>query len=101
MHCLDFLSEPPKMFIFQKEIAKTNFGGVLFLIYFIIMFFIALVYIVNFAINDKYTYEVKKIDNTTINEEGFLQEEYGFLELNKDEKLNPYVDFSMIIKNFD
>ena len=65
------------------------------------MFFISLVYIVNFAINDKYTYEVKKIDNTTINEEDILQEEYGFLELNKDEKLNPYVDFSMLIKNFD
>ena len=39
MHCLDFLSEPPKMFIFQKEVAKTNFGGVLFLIYNYVFYF--------------------------------------------------------------
>ena len=45
MHYLDFLNEPPKIYIFQKEKGKTNFGGVLFFIYIIIMIMISLIYI--------------------------------------------------------
>ena len=68
MHFLDFLSSSPKLFIFQKETAKTNFGGILFCLYLILMLSISLSYIINYAVNDKYTFEIKKIDNTTNNE---------------------------------
>ena len=52
MHFLDFLSSSPKFFIFQKDTAKTNFGGILFLIYIIVMISISLAYIVNYAVNE-------------------------------------------------
>jgi len=55
MRNLDFLSESPKMFIFNKETNKTYFGGILFLIYITIMILISLAYILDYAFNDKYT----------------------------------------------
>ena len=54
---LDFISTSPNFFIFQNEANKTNFGGVLFLIYIIIMFFISLGYILDYHINPKYVIE--------------------------------------------
>ena len=100
MHVLDFLSSSPKFFIFQKETAKTNFGGILFLIYIIIMMTISLAYIVNYAVNDKYTYEIKLIDNTTNNEPiNIFSEENPFEILNEDDELNPSINFSMFMSN--
>ena len=32
MDYLDFFSESPKVYIFQKEVNKTKFGGFLFII---------------------------------------------------------------------
>ena len=57
MHFLDFLNESPNFFIFQKKANQTNFGGVLFLIYILIMILISLAYILDYELNDKYTYE--------------------------------------------
>ena len=37
MKKIDFLTEFPRTYIFQEEVNKTYFGGVLFLIYGIIM----------------------------------------------------------------
>ena len=54
MKKIDFLNSSPKFFIFNNESNKTNFGGVLFLIYLIIMFFISLAYIYDYASNEKY-----------------------------------------------
>ena len=97
MHFFDFLSSSPKLFIFQKETAKTNFGGILFCLYIIIMISISLAYIINYAIHDKYTFEIKKIDNTTNNEiplsEGNKQLPYE--ELDKDEELNPLLNITI------
>ena len=39
MNAIDFFKLPPQYSIFQKEKNKTQYGGVLFLIYLIIMFF--------------------------------------------------------------
>ena len=33
MHCLDFFSDSPKAYIFQKGANKTKIGGFLFIIY--------------------------------------------------------------------
>ena len=57
MNYLDFLSQPPTMFIFQKNSNKTTFGGVLFLIYIIIMIIISLIYIIDYFLNDKFIVE--------------------------------------------
>ena len=63
MRNLDFLSEFPRTFIFQKEVNKTNFGGVLFLIYGIIMMIISLSYILDFYLNDKFEIEYSSINS--------------------------------------
>ena len=69
MRKIDFLSEFPRVFIFQQEIFKTNFGGVLFLIYIIIMLIISSSYILDFVINDKFEVEYLSINNQTKLEE--------------------------------
>ena len=54
MKKLDFLSNPPKTFIFQKSSNKTTFGGILTIIYFLVILIIAFIYIYNYVVNDKY-----------------------------------------------
>ena len=54
MRKLDFLSNSPKTFIFEKRSNKTTFGGFLTLIYILIIFIMSFVYIYNYLINDKY-----------------------------------------------
>ena len=54
MRKLDFLSNSPKTFIFEKSSNKTTFGGFLTLIYILIIFIMSFVYIYNYLINDKY-----------------------------------------------
>lgn len=61
MNCLDFLSIPPNFYIFQEKKNKTNFGGVLFLLYIIIMLFFVLAYILDYAFNPKYEIESSSI----------------------------------------
>ena len=57
MYNLDFLSESPKVFIFQNEKNKTDFGGILFLIYIIVMILISLIYIADYNMNDTISYD--------------------------------------------
>ena len=57
MEYFDFLSSSPSFSIFQKKTNKIKFGGVLFLIYIIIMLFICLIYILDYIINEKYEIE--------------------------------------------
>ena len=52
MRKLDFLSNSPKTFIFQKSSNKTTFGGFLGIIYILIILIIAFIYIYNYAVND-------------------------------------------------
>ena len=54
MRKLDFLSNSPKTFIFEKSSNKTTFGGSLTLIYIFIVFLIAITYAYNYYANDKY-----------------------------------------------
>jgi hypothetical protein len=68
MNTLDILSLSPTYYIFQQKTNKTHFGGVLVLIYLIIMFFISLSYILDYVLNDKFeiassiVYTIKKYD---------------------------------------
>ena len=52
MHPLDFISDSPNLFILHKESNKTNFGGVLFLLYIITMIIIIIYYFINYSNNN-------------------------------------------------
>ena len=72
MRTIDFLSIAPQTFIFQKSSNKTTFGGFLTLIYGLIVLIIAIVYYINYHINDKYiisyTQYIKGIDEEKEND---------------------------------
>jgi hypothetical protein len=87
MNPLDFISDPPNLYILHKEKNKTNFGGILFLIYLVIIIIIFVYYIIDYVKNDKYViqsfshfnfYSQKKKD-----------------ERNENELFNPYINFSL------
>ena len=54
MYKLDFLSNSPKNFIFQKTTNKTNLGGILTLVYIIIIILITIFYFINFNMNERF-----------------------------------------------
>ena len=60
MHFLDFVSESPRNFIFQKEANKTNLGGVISFLYLLILIIISSGYLYDYYKNDKY--EVKLLN---------------------------------------
>ena len=82
MRNLDFLSYSPNIYIFKEKSNKTTFGGVLFLIYIIIMLFISLMYIIDYSLNDKYTIETST-----------------YLNLATQENMNPFSYFDSIHQN--
>ena len=55
MHKFDFLSGAPKTLIFERKSNKTNLGGVLTLIYLIIVLLIILGYIYDYSMTQLYT----------------------------------------------
>ena len=63
MHSLGFLSNSPKIFIFQKNSNKTNLGGIFSFIYIIIVLFISSLYIFDYISNDKYVVEYSSMFN--------------------------------------
>ena len=44
MNALDFISDSPRTYIFQKRANKTNLGGILTLFYLIILLLISVTY---------------------------------------------------------
>ena len=92
MHSFDFFSESPNIFIFQKESNKTNFGGILFSLFTIIMFLISLAYILDYAINEKYTYEALAFYNHTNDKEELKK-------MNDDKELNPLINVTISLED--
>ena len=88
MNVLDFLIMPPQFSIFKKETNKTQFGGVLFLIYLIVMFFISLAYILDYAVNDKYEIEFSLV-NSFFSKKNPIDISYGRF----DSGVNPEINF--------
>ena len=84
---LDLLSSPPQMYILQQKTNKTLFGGILFIIYIIIMLNISLIFTPNYALNDKYNVRYSFYNDFSNNE-----------EYNKNEDLDPKLNFSLNIK---
>ena len=93
MNAIDFFKLPPQYSIFQKEKNKTQFGGVLFLIYLIIMFFISLAYILDYAVNEKFEIEYYMV-NTFYSKKNIAQIALG----NFDHDVNPEADFKIYIR---
>ena len=87
MKAIDFLSNSPNNYIFQKETYKTNLGGFLFLFFFITMLIITVSYIIDYVLNDKYEIEYLKIINQV--------EESDIERMNKDPNLNPTLEFRL------
>ena len=84
-HKLDFLSQSPKNFIFQKSSNQTNLGGLFCLLYIIIIILIALSYIIPYYNNDKYSIEYSLFLNYSPLDES--------INMDKDPKLNPTKEF--------
>ena len=93
MNAIDFFKLPPQYSIFQKEKNKTQYGGVLFLIYLIIMFFISLAYILDYAVNEKFEIEYYMV-NTFYSKKNIAQIALG----NFDHDVNPEADFKIYIR---
>ena len=89
MKILDFLSDSPKSFIFRKGSNKTSFGGILSLIYLIIILIIASFYLVGYIINEKYTVEYGYFQNVLDTNQK--------QELEKSPKYNPTTKFGYIV----
>jgi hypothetical protein len=85
MNNIDFLANSPNVFIHRQENNKTNFGGILFLLFIIIMIFISLVYIITFFKNDKYDIQYSPV---------YLDDQKKY-SLAEDEIYNPSMEFTI------
>ena len=56
MNTLDLISDSPRLYIFQKGSNKTNLGGILTIVYFIILILIFMAYLYNYLNGDDYQY---------------------------------------------
>ena len=83
MNCLDFISESPRNYIFQKNANKTNFGGVITLLYLLTLIIISIIYIYDFYRNGEY-----EVNYLTINQFNLDQS-----EIKNDPDINPYKQF--------
>ena len=90
MHPLDFISQSPQTFIFQKEANKTNLGGLLFLIYLIICLGIFLYYLLDYTENNKF-----EVQYTYNQNDSFIDDE----EKKKDNKFNPEIGVIVELKD--
>ena len=87
MKKLDFISSSPQLSIFRESSNKNNLGGVLFLIFIIILILLAIAYISDFAMNERYKFTYTYIKET--NDENLLYADGNRLI----EKLNDPLDF--------
>ena len=82
---LDFLNKPPQIYIFHVNANKTPFGGFIFILFICYMILISLLYIYDFAFNEKYEIEYSRYYSPITGEKRAL--------LNSDPELNPKLSF--------
>jgi hypothetical protein len=126
MHPLDFISDSPNLFILHKESNKTNFGGVLFLLYIITMIIIIIYYSINYSNNnnkftiqslyhfnpkseeeieatnkdERFNQSISFFVNLSFNEE-FLDKRFKLYNLHEKKEINRESDFSIKTNDFD
>ena len=93
MQAFDFLQSPPQYCIFQKKVNQTQYGGILFLIYLAIFFFISLAYILDYARNEKFEIEHYMV-NSFFSKKSASEISLG----NFDQNINPKTDFQIYIE---
>ena len=87
-HKFDFLSEPPKNFIFQKSSNETNFGGFCFIIYMLFIIAIVIYSLIDFFyLSEKYTIEY------SLNY--FTQTFDSINSMNQNSEYNPSLNFTL------
>ena len=89
MRKLDFISKSPNFYIFKGSANKTNLGGVLSLVYIIIIVLLAIVYFYDYFKNEKYAF------NYTL-----VQEKYNSTRMNDEQiqsKLNTELNFMVFL----
>jgi hypothetical protein len=91
MRILDFISQSPPNYIFQKESNKTTLGGTLFLIYAFICIGIFLFYLLDYLNNDKYYIQYTFNYN-------FIDDEEFKKKLN-DKEYNPYIEYLIFLRD--
>ena len=91
MRILDFISQSPPNYIFQKESNKTTLGGTLFLIYAFICIGIFLFYLLDYLNNDKYYIQYTFNYN-------FIDDEELKKKLN-DKEYNPYIEYLIFLRD--
>ena len=57
MRRIDFISQGPQLSIFKEDANKTNLGGILYLIYIIVLILLAIIYLFDYISNEKYEYD--------------------------------------------
>ena len=107
---LDFLSSPPQMYILQQKTNKTLFGGILFILYIIIMLIISFIFILNYALNDKYIIEYsfykdfenpKKVYNINEDLNPQLNFSFNFIKITPDLDQVEADEFYIVDNNFN
>ena len=97
MHSLDFLSDSPKYFIFHKNANKTNLGGVVFILFMIIILFITTFYLYDFFY-DIYMDQKYEISASTIEE---IIGEENDEKLKSESEMNPKISFNIELYNYN
>ena len=96
MHSLDFLSNSPKYFIFHKNSNKTNLGGVLFIIYLMIILGISFAYLYDFfsdySSENKYVIQSSKIEE--------IIDQKRAEEMKAESETNPILNFTIELYDY-
>ena len=82
MRKIDFISKGPQLFIFRNVANQNNLGGILFLIYLIILSLLSIVYFYEYINNEKYQI------NYNLIMESYDSGKIKNKNLKKDDKLN-------------
>lgn len=93
MHFLGFISDSPKLFIFQKESNKTNLGGIFFLIYLILVILIVAFYIHDYLEKEEFSFSYAFIEDIVSQDEEERR-------LNSPE-YNPILNISFDLENVE
>ena len=85
---MDFLCVAPQNFIFQNKSNKTNFGGLLTLIFMIITLILFAFYLINFITEQTYSVEYVFYEEL-MDDENFMENFYN------SSRYNPYFKFNL------
>ena len=110
---LDFLNSPPQLYFLEKNTNKTLFGGILFIIYFLLMLTIFIFYLLDYCLNAKYeiSYSLYKYYNDSTSQINEILHNFQFTfdlkkttqEFNQEELSHNFIlmdsDFNILERN--